>query len=128
MTEHERDLIVSGLTLLFDGSHEEVEFEEIAGLMERLQNWEPKPPETAKVESPPPKPKRINRDVQEALDQCERIDEMCDEMPDAGFDFADSVRERVSSIAKTIEKRDRVTNGQFAALCNMEAGIGNWLE
>lgn len=63
-----------------------------------------------------------------ALDTCERIQEKCDEMPDRGWDFAESVREKTRDIAENIEKFQRVTDGQLAALENMSNGLDRWLD
>lgn len=64
----------------------------------------------------------------QAVEQCDRITEKCDEVPFDAIDFADSVREKARSIRSWIESNGRVTDRQQAALDNMEAGIDSWLE
>jgi len=61
---------------------------------------------------------------EDALDEVETIQEMCDEV---NSDFSDSVSERVGSIAETIEKREHVTDRQNDALGNMRDAIAKWI-
>lgn len=65
--------------------------------------------------------------VEDAKEQCERILEKAEEIPDAGYDFAESVSEKCSSILVYIEKFKRVTPQQREALSNMEYGVDRWL-
>lgn len=67
------------------------------------------------------------RDVASALDQCEHIIDLVGQLPDAGFCFGSSVEEKVRDIAETIERTQRVTDGQFDALDNMQAGVERWI-
>jgi hypothetical protein len=64
----------------------------------------------------------------QAVEQCDRIAEKCDEVPYDAIDFADSVREKARSIRSWIESSGRVTDRQQAALDNMESGLDRWLE
>lgn len=64
----------------------------------------------------------------QAVEQCDRIAEKCDEVPFDAIDFADSVREKARSIRGWIEANGRVTDRQQAALDNMESGLDRWLE
>lgn len=66
-------------------------------------------------------------DVDEALEQCERIIEMTEDVPDPGIDFAIGTRETTEGIQDTIERTQRVTKNQQEALDNMESALGNWL-
>lgn len=66
-------------------------------------------------------------DWQTAIEQCNRILGMCEEMPDAGYDFAQSVHEKTEDIATWIETHKSVTGKMQEALDNMESGLSNWL-
>ena len=61
------------------------------------------------------------------LEQCSRILEMCSEIDGEGRDFADSVSEKVDSIATWIEANERSTAKMDDALDNIEAGCQKWL-
>lgn len=66
-------------------------------------------------------------DWEAAIEQCDRIFDKCEEVPERGEDFAYSVMEKVESIRESIEKSERVTQGQLTALENMESGVDRWL-
>lgn len=64
----------------------------------------------------------------------EDADELCDEIladiediPEAGADFAESVRDKVESIQATIQGNANATDRQVAALENIHAGVKKWL-
>lgn len=61
---------------------------------------------------------------EEALNECETIQEMCDEVCNS---FSDSVSEKVNSISETIEEREHVTDRQNQALGNMRDAIAKWI-
>lgn len=67
-------------------------------------------------------------DWEDAVEQCERILEMLDDLPDEAEEFASSVGEKVESIMEYAKSRQRITEGQQTALDNMEAGCQRWLE
>lgn len=71
--------------------------------------------------------RRKQSDVQSALDQCDEILGMVEDMPDAGMEYGESVAETVSGIQETIEKFDRVTDAQQRALDNLQDGVERWL-
>lgn len=62
-----------------------------------------------------------------AIEQCENILELLDDLPERAEDFADSVREKVESIKGWIEENDHVTDGQINALDNMEGAVLRWI-
>jgi hypothetical protein len=67
-------------------------------------------------------------DVREVLDQAEEILRLCDEeMPEAGYDYAESVAEQTEAIMATIQKSNRVTPRQAQAIANMLAGVEAWI-
>jgi len=70
----------------------------------------------------------IDTEWRDRLDQCERILEMVDELPDRAEDFAISVGEKVRDMAKWIEERTVVTDKQKEALDNMQRGCERWLK
>ncbi len=57
------------------------------------------------------------------LEQCDRIIDAAEDVPDRCTDFALSVIEKVASIKEWAEKRGSVTEKQQQALDNMEEGI-----
>lgn len=65
--------------------------------------------------------------VRDAVALASSIIEDCDEIPEAGEDFAASVQEKVGSIMETIEELDRVSPNQIRALVNMQSGVARWL-
>jgi hypothetical protein len=66
--------------------------------------------------------------VEEALEQCDTIAAMCEEVPERGADFAIGVAEKAADIRLTIERMQVVTRFQQDALDNMEAGVSRWLD
>lgn len=52
----------------------------------------------------------------------------CDEIPERGEDFAESVQAKLESIIETIERTEHVTPAQKQAIENMEHGIERWLD
>jgi len=73
-------------------------------------------------QSPP-----LDHDVTQALDQCNEIQSTISELPEAGFEFGESVSKRVTGIAETIEQTNRVTPKQRQALDNMQSGVEAWI-
>ena len=67
-------------------------------------------------------------DYEDRLEQCDRILEMCAEIGDDGREFADSVTEKVESMADWIEQNQRSTEKMDDALDNMEAACQKWLK
>lgn len=63
----------------------------------------------------------------DAIDLCERILTDIDEIPERGWDFAESVREKVEGIKDWVLEHDTVTEPQADSLKNMEEGVGKWL-
>jgi hypothetical protein len=88
------------------------------------------PPATSKfgrnISPPDDSPERGVR-VRRAIELCDEIDEMANEVPEPGFDFAESVRERAKAIGETVERLGRVTDAQTQALLNMRDGLAAWL-
>lgn len=69
----------------------------------------------------------MDTEWQDRLDQCARILEMVDELPERASDFGESVGEKVADMAKWIEANKTVTEKQREALDNMESGAERWL-
>ncbi|MEN6507135.1 MAG: hypothetical protein ABFD92_21575 [Planctomycetaceae bacterium] len=67
-----------------------------------------------------------DEDVQAALELAEEIEELASEVPEEGEDFAASVTEKARDIAANIERHNRVTDKQYAALENMLEGLQRW--
>jgi hypothetical protein len=65
--------------------------------------------------------------VRAAISQCESILASIGELPEPGWEFGESVGEKIRDILETIETRQHVTDGQQTAIDNMETGINAWL-
>lgn len=63
-----------------------------------------------------------------ALEQCDLIISLCDDLPERADDFRDSIESKVGDIALWLEENERVTEAQLEALDNMEAGVRRWLD
>lgn len=67
-------------------------------------------------------------DWESAIEQCEKIIDLCDELPERAEDFNFSVLEKTESIRDWIAEHETVTPAQQDALDNMESGVMRWLE
>lgn len=54
--------------------------------------------------------------------------EQCDEIPEAGQEFATSVVERLEGMAEWAEENDHVTERMLNAIEGYERGINRWLD
>ncbi len=70
-----------------------------------------------------------------ALRLAEEVEELADAISEKFFhdnptamEFADSIKEKATSMADWIEKNEHVTKGQLSALTNMKKGAERWLE
>ena len=62
-----------------------------------------------------------------ASEQCDRILDLCEQLPSRAEDFGVSIIEKIESIREWITTHDHVTDAQQEALDNMEAGVEKWL-
>lgn len=69
----------------------------------------------------------LDSDVKEAIEIANYIIDLSPDVPSAGTDFAESVREKAEDIRATILERECVTDGQIDALENMKDGLDRWL-
>ena len=65
-------------------------------------------------------------DHEAALEYCNELLELLEELPDAAADFVDGVSERVTSMLEWIEDNEHVTENQIVALENMRRGADKW--
>ena len=65
-------------------------------------------------------------DADDAIEQANNIIEMTGDLPEAGYDFGESVAEKCRSFIEDIERTRRVTPAQQTALDNMESGVCRW--
>lgn len=63
----------------------------------------------------------------EAQEIIGEINELIEQMPERGMDFAESAGETVSGIAETIEQRGDATQSQIVALQNIRDGLARWV-
>ncbi len=66
-------------------------------------------------------------DPDEALELIAEIEELAEQVPERGREFAESAVETAKSIGETIEQRQSVTPSQYKALENIEVALSNWL-
>lgn len=71
----------------------------------------------------------VKDEVEEALEQCERICDGIDELPSRAWDVwePDSVRDTVMGIEETIRRTNCVTGEQRRSLENIETAVSNWI-
>jgi len=82
----------------------------------------------ASADPPPRKPsaKPEPAEVSEVLSAAEEIQELADDIPPGGEEFALSVSEKAADIVATIERTGYATAGQLEALENMLDGLQRW--
>jgi hypothetical protein len=68
-----------------------------------------------------------NKKVNQAIDDLERLLELCDEIPFAGEHFAVSVSSSARDMIETITASKRVTEQQLTAIDNWTEGVCKWL-
>ena len=66
-------------------------------------------------------------DYKEAIELIDGLLDDLDEIPESGEDFAESVRDKITSMREWIEDKERVTEKMETALMNMQGGINKWL-
>ena len=97
----------------------------------QLCEWAPGEPPTGKpdfVERTEQEEKKpLPPDVREALEVCDEMESLAEEVPSAGEDFAFDVLEKMRSIRGTIERSKSVTVNQKIALENMCSGLARWI-
>ena len=67
-------------------------------------------------------------DCEEALEMALTIQELAEQVPERGEEFASSVSEKAVSIAESIEEMHHCTQKQWDALENMLAGVQAWVD
>lgn len=67
-------------------------------------------------------------DAAEAVEQCDHILTLCDEVPERAEDFAADIAEKVSGVREWIVENKHVTDKQLNALNGWEAGISKWIK
>jgi hypothetical protein len=66
--------------------------------------------------------------VEEALERLAEIVDLCEQVPDRGAEFAESVAGGARSMAETIDRTQKVTEEQNRAIQNWDAGVRAWLK
>jgi hypothetical protein len=60
---------------------------------------------------------------------CDELVAVCEnELPDKAAEFAESVIEKLTSMAESIAQRETITENQRNAISNMERGISKWIK
>jgi hypothetical protein len=82
-----------------------------------------------------PAPVSLDRKRRSVIDECgdalELIDEaleIAERVPERGQEYAESVTSTLNGIAATIERTDKVTENQLAAIENIKSGLERWVE
>lgn len=101
----------------------------MAPMNTRYMSNESKDRNTMEIDSRQPPDVSTDPDViEEALEQASRIIETTKELPEAGWEFAESVAEQCRSMSNNIERWERVTEKQLETLDNWETGLAKWLD
>lgn len=66
--------------------------------------------------------------VDEALSLVSQINDLAEDMPERGEEYASSVVEKANIIGETIEEKGFVTDKQLNALENMISGMQRWID
>ncbi len=69
----------------------------------------------------------LDDEVLSAIELADEALEMIDDLPDAAYDFGESVKEKLTDIRSSIIQHNRVSDKQRQAIENMAAGIGRWV-
>jgi len=86
------------------------------------------PPEKRRNESPMPSDDvEFDADVEDAIGRLEDVVSMCDDIPEAGEEFAESVREGAVGMMADIASKKRVTEKQDKTIDNWSAGLSRWI-
>jgi hypothetical protein len=64
----------------------------------------------------------------DAISICEEIFDLIMDVPDAGIEFAEGVKDRTKGIQSWIEEHKHCTDKQLEALQNMKAGLERWVD
>jgi hypothetical protein len=68
---------------------------------------------------------------EDAAEQCQtiydKIEDADGDIWDKAYEFFESIQSKVKDMKESIEGSRKVTDGQKAALDNMEAGVDRWL-
>jgi len=64
----------------------------------------------------------------EFVEECSEVLDDLEDIPDAGYDFAESVEEKVRGMQAFAEDSHRVTSRMETALQNIRGGVERWLE
>ncbi len=67
-------------------------------------------------------------EVEDFVEACTECIDRCDEVPEAGEEFAWSIKERLQGMREFAETKERVTAKMVAAMENMSAAIERWLD
>lgn len=66
-------------------------------------------------------------DAAEAVEQCDHILTLCDDVPERAEGFAADIADKVSGVREWIVENKHVTPKQLSALEGWEAGISKWI-
>lgn len=84
------------------------------------------PEQSADSESEPAHGEEVTWEA--ALGRIKLLQSNCEEIPDAGADFANSVVEESAQIAAWIEEHEHVTPDQIRAIQNWEGAVSRWVD
>lgn len=65
-------------------------------------------------------------EYEQLLDEIDTLIGDCEDLPEAGEDFANSVDEKARSIRATITEHEHCSQRQKDAISNMQDGVNKW--
>lgn len=66
-------------------------------------------------------------DYQEAVELCNDILTLCDDLPERAAEFGESITNKVLEMKEWISVRQHVTGNMIDSLENMKSGVEKWL-
>lgn len=67
------------------------------------------------------------QEVADAVEELQSIISLCEDVPDRGADFAESVADGCRDMIETVERMGFVTEKQLTAIENWRAGVERWV-
>lgn len=129
------DVAIAGGNLLLASAHDgqAVDWDALGRGDGEWRNASPFPEFSAADSTTPRRTVKLGKtkpdpSYEEAMELCDQIEEMADEMPSRAEEFTSSVCEKSADIRASVEERGRATPGQILALENMVSGMSRWLD
>lgn len=69
-----------------------------------------------------------NCNWEEFVEECDRVLDRIDDLPERAEDFADGVREKIEGMRSWSTENEHVTEAMSDAVENIDGGVGRWLD